>query len=253
MSHLDPEVAALLAMGEQPSDADRRHLDACADCRAEVDSFGRAVLAGRASGAGEPLLTPPDRVWESIRSELSLSTPMPDDGGQDDADSAPASVGASRGSRSHLASRRRRVRRRPVFFVLAGAAVAVVAIVAGVWASGGIVPKADVISEARLDGLPGWSGAGGEALLERVDGHDRVVIDLAASVPDDGYREVWLLTADASDLVSLGTLDGSTGTFDVPDAVDLSRFTVVDISQEDVDGDPGHSGDSIVRGTLSPP
>lgn len=247
MSHLDPEVAALLAMGEPASDTDRRHLDACADCRAEVDSFSRAVLAGRASGAGEPLLTPPDRVWESIRSELSLSDVA------SDADAAEASVASSPGTRSHVASRRRRVSRRPVFFVLAGAAVAVVAIFAGVWASGGIVPKADIISEARLDGLPGWSGAAGEALLERIDGHDRVVIDLTASVPDDGYREVWLLTADASDLVSLGTLDGSTGTFDVPDAVDMSRFTVVDISQETTDGDPGHSGDSIVRGTLSAP
>ena len=116
-----------------------------------------------------------------------------------------------------------------------------------------IAPRPEIISEARLDGFPTWAGAQGEAMLERVDGHDRVVVDLTASVPDDGYREVWLLTSDASDLISLGVLDGSSGSFDIPDDVDLSRFTVVDISQEDVDGDPGHSGDSIVRGTLSAP
>ncbi|SDG20587.1 anti-sigma factor [Microbacterium sp. 77mftsu3.1] len=247
MSHLDPEVAALLAMGEQASDEDRRHLDACADCAAEVASFARAVLAGRATGEGEALLTPPDRVWESIRSELSL----PDDTAEPAAHPREASVAAP--ARPHVAPRRRRMSRRPVFFVLAGAVAAVVAIVTAVWASGGIVPRPQVISEARLDGFPSWSGAVGEALLERVDGHDRVSVDLDASVPDDGYREVWLLTGDASDLVSLGILDGSSGTFDIPDDIDLSKFTVVDISQENVDGDPGHSGDSIVRGTLSAP
>ncbi|MCO7202207.1 anti-sigma factor [Microbacterium sp. CnD16-F] len=252
MSHLDPEVAALLAMGEQPSADEQHHLDSCADCTAEVASFARAVAAGRATRTGEELLTPPDRVWESIRSELALpSEPSTAPESTPDESASRPSEAPSTGAR-HVA-RRRRVSRRPVFFVMAGAAVAVVAIVAGVWMAGGIAPRPKIISEARLDGFPTWAGAQGEAMLERVDGHDRVVVDLTASVPDDGYREVWLLTSDASDLISLGVLDGSSGSFDIPDDVDLSRFTVVDISQEDVDGDPGHSGDSIVRGTLSAP
>ncbi|MFI8631755.1 anti-sigma factor domain-containing protein [Microbacterium sp. NPDC077663] len=253
MSHLDPEVAALLAMGEQASEDEQRHLDDCAECAAEVASFTRAVAAGRATRIGAELLTPPDRVWESIRSELDL----PDGQAGEGTDSGPSAASAvtadvSSAAARHVA-RRRRVSRRPVFFVTAGAAVAVVAIIAGVWMSGGIVPRAEVISEARLDGFPTWAGAQGEAMLERVDGHDRVVVDLTASLPDDGYREVWLLTSDASDLISLGVLDGDTGTFDIPDDVDLRRFTVVDISQETVDGDPAHSGDSIVRGTLAAP
>jgi len=250
MSHLDPEVAALLAMGEQPSDDERRHLDACPECSAEVSSFARAVIAGRARGGAEALLTPPERVWESIRSELSLSEPAPEARSEAPAPSASVEPSSS-AARSHVPSRRSRKSRRPVFFTLAGAAAAAVAIVAGVWASGGIGPRPEIISEARLDGLPAWAGAAGEALLERVDGHDRVVIDLDASVPDDGYREVWLLTSDASDLVSIGVLDGPSGTFEIPDDIDLSRFTVVDISQENIDDDPTHSGDSIVRGTLS--
>lgn len=244
MSHLDPEVAALLAMGEQPSEDERRHLDECAECAAEVSSFSRAVEAGRATRTGEALLTPPDRVWESIRSELALPESAPAD---------PTSGQSQSSSAARHVVRRRRVSRRPVFFVMAGAAAAVVAIVAAVWVGGGVGPRAEVISEARLEGFPTWQGAQGDALLERVDGHDRVVVDLSASVPDDGYREVWLLTSDASDLVSLGVLSGSTGTFDVPDDIDLSRYTVVDISQELSDGDPGHSGDSIVRGTLAAP
>ena len=34
------------------------------------------------------------------------------------------------------------------------------------------------------------------------------------------------------------------------DSVDLARFSVVDVSAEPLDGDPTHSGDSIVRGAL---
>jgi hypothetical protein len=36
----------------------------------------------------------------------------------------------------------------------------------------------------------------------------------------------------------------------IPESVDLARYSVVDISAEPVDGDPTHSGDSIVRGAL---
>lgn len=243
MSHLDPEVAALLAMGDPPSDEDLRHLDECPDCAAEVASFARAVAAGRATRSGQTLLTPPDRVWDSIRAELAL----PEE--STEVEPSPALSEAPSSQARHVAPRRR-AGRRSVWVVLAGAAAATAVIVA-VWVGGGIVPRAEIISEARLEGFPTWEGASGEALVERVDGHDRVIVDLSASVPDDGYREVWLLTADASDLVSLGVLDGTTGTFDIPDDVDLTRFTVVDISQEASDGDPGHSGDSIVRGTLS--
>ncbi len=41
------------------------------------------------------------------------------------------------------------------------------------------------------------------------------------------------------------------GTFEVPDDVDLDRFDVVDVSVEPDDGDPTHSGASILRGDLT--
>ena len=40
------------------------------------------------------------------------------------------------------------------------------------------------------------------------------------------------------------------GSFPIPDGVDLSEYDLVDISFEPIDGDPAHSGDSIVRGQL---
>ena len=67
---------------------------------------------------------------------------------------------------------------------------------------------------------------------------------------EDGFREVWLLRPDVSGLVSLRTLTGSSGRFDLPAGLDLDEFSVVDVSLEQFDGDPAHSGDSIVRGAL---
>jgi len=276
VSHLDPDLAALLALGEDVADDEQRaHLAECPACTAEVQAFRRAVTAGR-SGSGPALLDPPPRVWEAIAAELDLPvddasaapTSVPAPATQPEpaetapapaqpapahtaAPAQPAAPAAPEAPAAHLAPRGRGMRRRPLVFGLIGAAAAAV-IVAGVFTSGILNPRPVVLSEASLSSFPGWDGAEGAAVLEEVDGHHAVVVRLDAQVPSDGYREVWLLTDDASDLVSLGVLEGEEGVFTLPDDVDLDRFTVVDISQEDDDGDPTHSGDSIVRGELAP-
>ena len=59
-----------------------------------------------------------------------------------------------------------------------------------------------------------------------------------------------LLNPDAE--VSLGTLGaGDTGVFPVPADLDVAQFPVVDVSREPLDGNPAHSKDSVVRGTLT--
>lgn len=77
-----------------------------------------------------------------------------------------------------------------------------------------------------------------------------MTVTLTAPDASDGYREVWLISSDASRLVSLGVLRGTDGSFTIPDGLDLGTFDLVDVSEEPYDGDPGHSGDSIVRGQL---
>jgi hypothetical protein len=37
----------------------------------------------------------------------------------------------------------------------------------------------------------------------------------------------------------------------LPADLDLGRFDVVDVSREPLDGNPGHSSDSVLRGTLT--
>lgn len=264
MSHLDPDVAALIALGEDTADeAERAHLEECATCAAEVAAYQRTIIAGRSVGR-EPLLTPPPRVWESIRSELGLpetsvaeqpATRTPSDPAETPtvADrERPEPAPAAEPARQHRVPRRARARRRTLVFALV-ATVAIVAVVAGVWGVQQLIrPQVSVVAAATLDGFPAHPGAEGEAVLEETDGHTRIVVNLDADVAREGYREVWLLASDGSGLVSLGVLDGAEGTFAVPDDVDLDLFSLVDISQEETDGDPGHSGDSIVRGELRP-
>ena len=66
-----------------------------------------------------------------------------------------------------------------------------------------------------------------------------------------GFYEVWLINQDGKRMVSLGVLDPATGgTFQVPSNLTGQGYRIVDISLEPDDGNPEHSHDSVVRGTL---
>lgn len=94
-------------------------------------------------------------------------------------------------------------------------------------------------------------GADGTAEVVDVDGTQRLRLQLAER-PDaaDGYLEVWLLRPDVSGMVTLGVLEGTEGEYLLPAGIDLQEYAVVDISREHMDGDPGHGGDSLVRGQV---
>ncbi|MFO7690381.1 MAG: anti-sigma factor, partial [Cryobacterium sp.] len=145
--------------------------------------------------------------------------------------------------------------RRRVWLPLAAAAV--LGLVAGiggslVWETRSAVET--VTARAQLDPLPGRTETGTATVAVDSDGRRQVVIEVeqhtGQSAADETLREVWLLNADATGLVSLGLLDGSSGRFAVPSGIDLGRYPLVDVSVEPDDGDPGHSGNSIVRGDL---
>ncbi len=137
-----------------------------------------------------------------------------------------------------------------MLFTLA-ASVALLLVIVGVGVA--LRPSQPVeVAAASLDAFPAHPGARGSATVIETDDRERVVrvtLDDAADA-DDGYREVWLITADATALVSLGTLEGSEGTFPIPPGIDIDEYVLVDVSLEPEDGDPQHSGDSIVRGEL---
>lgn len=83
---------------------------------------------------------------------------------------------------------------------------------------------------------------GGEALAVSVSG-------MPASEPGTFY-ELWLMDGPER-LVSLGSFrvpESGTAAVEVPLPVALADFAVIDVSREPDDGDPAHSGESILRG-----
>ena len=233
MPHIDPEQLALLAMDEPvESPDDRAHLAACPACTADLVAMRHAAVVGRAAVDDSGLETPPDRVWLRISEELDLGD-------------RPSTTDAD----SENGSRPQRLGGRAVW-VLAASLAFVVALGAGVWAMTNAV-RPTTVAAASLTAFPDHPGAEGTATVEKDrDGTVRLTVSLDGDAVGDGYREVWLIRGDASALISLGILDGEEGTFVVPEGVDLSEYRLVDVSVEPLDGDPLHSGDSIVRGEL---
>ena len=258
MPHIDPERLALFALGEPvATPAESEHLADCAACVDDLAALRHVAVAGRASIDIGELETPPDSVWARISEELSLGStrvgadaapaspvatmPRPAAPSADEpAPTVPASAGAA--PRRSVAAR---------IFALAASLVLVAGVGLGVWAVNQRVAETE-IAEATLSPFPDHPTAEGTAVVEeQADGSLAVRVALDADAAPDTYREVWLITADASALVSLGVLEGTEQTFEVPAGIDLHDYVLVDVSQEPNDGDEAHSGDSIVRGELT--
>ena len=244
MPHIDPERLALFAMGEPVGTPEEsEHLGDCDVCVDDLAALRHAAIAGRASFDVGDLEAPPESVWNRIADELALGTVTPEP------EPEPEPVRVTPVAVVDAAAPRRRVLTR--IWALAASLVLVAGVGLGVWA---VTPRVSLteIAAATLAPFPDHPSAEGTAIVEeRPDGTLVVRVELSADAAPDTFREVWLITADASALVSLGVLDGTEQTFAIPADVDLNDYVLVDVSQEPVDGDPNHSGDSIVRGELS--
>ena len=251
MRHVDPDTLALLALGESVESAEESaHLAACPECALELASFTLAARVGRESLTSEPLDVPHDRVWERIAGELQIAQPQPQPQPQPLPQLTPRPQPQPQLTPRPTPIAARPRRRLVVAVAAAAAVVALVAAGGAVWVA--LTPSAPtVLATAQLDALPQWPTASGSARLERLADGSRVVrVTLDAPVDDGGFREAWLITSDASALVSLGVMRDGSATFAVPDGIDTSSYDLVDVSEEAFDGDPAHSGDSIVRGAL---
>jgi anti-sigma factor RsiW len=272
VQHCTPEQLALAALREPLPAADTAHLAVCEQCRAEVASLQRAVdaLATPELAAPGAPVAPPPRVWESIAAATGVtSTPRPELVAA--AGSPPAPPVADTPSFSSVASpvdeppaEERssgtvlpfRARRRPLLLV-AAAAVAGAAIGAGAVAvlrdstpEPEREPIAAPVVAVDLDPLADNDASGHATVIERPDGTRVLQVELRAGDLDDRYYEVWLIDEAVEDMVPVGVARAGTVSFELPSGLDLGRFPVVDVSVEPLDGDPTHSGVSVVRGVL---
>lgn len=256
MRHCDPETLALAALGERISPEDADHLATCAECTADVAELVQLVTLGRE--APQELPPVPETVWHGIRQELGMGRDAPADPPPLPARPTATDVPAEPAQVVRMEPREARPRPTRGRLVAVGAVAAAVGALLGgtvVWAvidrPGTGAGDETVVAQAVLDPLSPTVATPGKAqVLETSDGLV-VRVDARGLSPSAGFHEVWLLDADATKLVSLGALpSGSVGTFTVPPGVTLEDFPVVDISLEPYDGDPSHSHDSLMRGTL---
>lgn len=240
MPHVDPDGLALLALGERVEEIEDQHLAACAQCQSELDQLRAAVTTARSVGPEDSPVTPPAAVWDRVSAELGLTA-------------SPADV----------VPIRRAAPRSPVPFAVAAGFVGLL-VGAGATAllTGALSADPDKGSEGSVLARTGLTRladetAAGDAEILRSDDGRRLELDVpslrTASAGGRAYYEVWLLRRDGTGLVSLGLLDpgnSTRGRFLLPPGLDVTDFAVVDVSREPADGDPSHSGDSILRGTL---
>lgn len=191
------------------------------------------ALLRRAGGVEHPA---PPRVWEAILAATRGSQPLS------------AVPGGSESGARPAPRRRTSWSARGAALLAAAAAGALVT-----WAGLEVLDRDDpgqLLASAELAPLTD-DGAEGTAEVVDVDGTQRLRLRLAER-PDaaDGYLEVWLLRPDVSGMVTLGVLEGTEGEYLLPTGIDLQEYAVVDISREHMDGDPGHGGDSLVRGQV---
>lgn len=239
MRHIDDDLLALIALqSEEPDPDTTAHLDGCALCRDELAGLVRTVRAGRRRPSATDLTSPPDHVWDAVVDALTESGDLP----------APASARPSTPGPGTAGRRRMPTWLAVAAGVVIGAVGTGIAVTATEPAEPGEQPES-VIAAADLDAL-GGAGIAGTARVYDSDGERVLELRLDGDAGGQGFREVWLLDAEAGELVSLGVLNGTESTFTIPDGLDLGDFPIVDVSREPFNGDPAHSGDSIARGEL---
>ena len=221
MAHCDPQTLSLIAIGEEPSAEEAVHLVTCDECRREWESL-RAVADVARDIDDDDLMAPPVHVWAAISEEIAEPTNV-------------VPMRSRRGFAPWLA-----------------VAAAIGLVVGGV--TGAVIMSrpapSTIVASVPLEPLADYS-ATGNASVEVVDGTEMLSVDVSDLPSTDGYFEVWLLASDASSMIALGTLGpGETAKLPLPAGISLADYPVVDISVEPYDGDPTHSTDSVVRGTL---
>jgi anti-sigma-K factor RskA len=242
MTHLDPDRLADYALGiDDPLTAEEQnHLASCTECRDELAELGR--IADLSRHPEQLAQVPADAIWQSIQGELAGQAPAP----------ARTEVAAEPQSSQPTVAELPRRTPRPRSWLLVAAA-AVVGLIIGV----GVTTVAsrdrvEVTSSTALEALPGQTGQGtAELVSDRGRPELRVQID--APPTPDRYREVWLINTDGQRMYPLGVLpDDGRATYPLPPALagQLQGFTIVDVSIEPYDGNPAHSRESQVRGTL---
>lgn len=279
MSHPDDDMLADLALGvpgfgagsgDDTSHAESRaHLATCAACADRVADLRRTLAVARSAYRETGWEAPAPDVWSRITDELDSppttdsrpapqTTPTPprtpvSDAPPDDEQAAPADRLTQLRSERRAREAARRPRRIGWTAGLAAAAL-VIGLLGGrvLWQES--TPQPTTVAQVALDTLDTTSPQQlGEAAVVRTQNGYKLDIDTSKPLQaGSGYLEVWLINRDGKRMVSVGVLRGGEGqvSFPIDQKLIDEGYVIVDISREQFDDNPAHSGDSIVRGKL---
>lgn len=242
--HAPDDLLALHAMGDPLPAAMGQHVALCPQCEGELNQWTGLVATGRTTSPADMPVEPSPLLWGAISDELGLGQQL--------------AAGTSEEPLAEVVSLDSRRRWSTGWLV----AASVAGIVGGaVLTTGGValtdsdpeptpIAAPAVVSSASLAPLPQHQGDGAAEIVE-TDAGTELIVDVSDLSSGKGFYEVWLIDPDTFQMIGLGALTDTSGRFPIPDGLDLSRYTVVDVSLEPLDGDPVHSTDSVVRGELS--
>lgn len=267
MTHVSDDVLAAVALGDPDVDpADRLHLDECPVCASEVAELVAVhdLVRHEARVTDPHLVDPGPGVWARIAAattDSALAPAPPVLEPRADPEAVVAAVGIRN---DELAARRPgsatpvedgsgpRQRRRPAWWVVAAAAACILvgALVGrAVWPSG--QPSADVVASVALTTLDASKQKVGTAEVIDATGMTQLRVDVPNMAPPaTGFVEVWLINQDLKRMVSVGVMSTGQEVFPVPPNALAQGYTIVDLSHEQYDDRPQHSGDSLMRGML---
>ncbi|MEP6650486.1 MAG: anti-sigma factor [Lapillicoccus sp.] len=272
MTHVTDDVLAAIALGDPDVDAaDLDHAESCPVCSVEVAELAQVhgLLREEVGVRGAHRVDPGPQVWPGVLAAMNedavrapVTEPVVAEPVLNEVDQTAPTVAApvevtkpvTSDQPSSLAARRATRSTRPFgWLVAAAAACLLVGALVGraLWAPGettqpvvASVPLTTLDASRQKEGTAELLGGQGQEL--RVD----TQTTSPANGPQNGYVEVWLINTDGKRMVSLGVLSGTQATFPVPPDAIAQGYTIVDLSREQYDDRPQHSGDSIMRGTL---
>ena len=269
MAHIDPDLLALMALGEDAPAADRAHLASCPACATELRQLTKVVSATRTGPELRALDEPPPGLWSRVAAAAGVDPatgavtapgPAPETGlnGWPDAAAGPVpGPGPVPAGKPAAAGTGRPAwwRRRPLLTAAAGL---VAGLLIGAGGAAGIhqltaAPATHVVASIPLRPLaqfPQWRAASGTAVMAQGAHGNQLTVSLRAP-RKPGFYEVWLLARNGTSMISLGDLGpGHTGKFAMPPGVDLANYSRIDVSLQPFNGSTLHSRTSVVRGSL---
>jgi hypothetical protein len=106
------------------------------------------------------------------------------------------------------------------------------------------------VAATQLQALDRSGASGTAVVVEHADHTLQLEVTLRSPRPASGYYEAWLADAGLGRMVAVGALHQGTTTLPLPAGLSPRSYPIVDVSVQQLNGNPAHSDVSVARGRL---